>query len=54
MTVYERLKRAEEVLSEASSMAESPYMKAMWLAKAQELKKKIGEMTVEEAEKETN
>ena len=52
MTVYENLKRKENVLREASRRAESPDMKEMWLAKAKELRKKIGEMTVEEAENE--
>ncbi len=54
MTVYEKLKRKEEVLRGASLSAESPDMKVMWLAKSRELQKKISEMTVEEAEKETN
>lgn len=54
MTAYEKLKRKEEVLIEASLRAESPDMKVMWLAKAKELQKKISEMTVEEAEKEAN
>lgn len=52
MTVYENLKRKENVLREASRRAESPDMKELWLAKAMELQKKVGEMTVEEAEKE--
>lgn len=54
MTIYERLKKKEEILSGASLRAESQDMKVMWLAKAKELKKKISEMTVEEAEKEAN
>lgn len=52
MTVYENLKKKEETLRGASLKAESPDMKVMWLAKAKELKKKVNEMTVEEAEKE--
>ena len=54
MTAYENLKRKEEVLTGAAVLAESQDMKAMWLAKSKELQKKIGEMTIEEAEKETN
>ena len=54
MTVYENLKRKENVLSGASLRAESPDMKVMWLAKSKELQKKVNEMTVEEAEKEAN
>ncbi len=52
MTAYEKLKRKEEVLIEASLRAESQDMKELWIAKAKELKKKIDEMTIEEAEKE--
>lgn len=52
MTVYENLKRQEEILREASLRAESQDMKTMWLAKSKELQKKVAEMTVEEAEKE--
>lgn len=54
MTVYEKLKRKEEILIGASLRAESPDMKELWFAKAKELKKKISEMTIEEAEKEAN
>jgi len=54
MTVYESLKRKEEVLSGAAVLAESQDMKAMWLAKSKELQKKVNEMTVGEAEKEAN
>ena len=54
MTVYESLKRKEEILSEAARRAESPDMKLMWIAKSKELRKKLNEMTIEEAEKETN
>ena len=54
MTAYENLKRKENVLRGASLRAESPDMKVMWLAKSKELQKKINEMTVEEAEKETS
>ena len=54
MTVYENLKRKENVLSGASLRAESPDMKVMWLAKSKELQKKVNEMTVGEAEKEAN
>lgn len=52
MTAYEKLKKKEEVLIEESRRAESPDIKAMWLMKAKELKKKISQMTVEEAERE--
>ena len=52
MTVYESLKKKEEILIGAALRAESPDMKLMWLAKSKELQKKVGEMTVEEAEKE--
>ena len=52
MTVYESLKRKEETLIGAALRAESQDMKAMWLAKSKELKKKLNEMTIEEAEKE--
>ncbi len=52
MTVYESLKKKEETLREASLRAESQDMKAMWLAKSKELAEKIGEMTIEEAERE--
>ena len=44
MTVYENLKRKEEILSEASWRAESQDMKSMWFEKSKELRKKIGEM----------
>ena len=54
MTVYESLKRKEEILSGASLRAESQDMKLMWLAKSKELRKKAREMTIEEAEKEAN
>ncbi len=54
MTVYEKLKKKEELLSEASWRAESQDMKELWLLKAKELQKKINEMTIEEAEKEAN
>lgn len=50
MTVYEKLKRKEEILIGASLRAESQDMKELWLEKSKELQKKIGEMTVEEAE----
>ena len=52
MTVYESLKKKEEILIGASLRAESQDMREMWIAKARELQKKIGEMTIEEAEKE--
>jgi hypothetical protein len=52
MTAYESLKRKENVLREASLRAEAPDMKSMWFEKSRELQKKIGEMTIEEAEKE--
>ena len=52
MTVYENLKKKEEILTEASRRAESQDMKSMWLEKSKELQKKIAEMTIEEAEKE--
>ena len=54
MTAYESLKRKEEILREAARRAESPDMKLMWIAKSKELRKKLNEMTIEEAEKETN
>lgn len=54
MTVYEKLKKKEEILIEASRRAESQDMKELWFAKAKELKKKLNEMTVEEAQKEAN
>ena len=54
MTIYEKLKRKEEILIEAARRAESPEMKLMWLMKSREMQKKISEMTVEEAEKEAN
>jgi len=54
MTVYEKLKQKEEILSGAAVLAESQDMKELWFAKAKELQKKIAEMTVEEAEKEAN
>ena len=54
MTVYENLKRKEEILREASLRAESQDMKSMWFAKSKELQEKVNEMTVEEGEKETN
>lgn len=52
MTVYENLKRKEEILSEASRRAESQDMMVMWFEKSKELQKKINEMTIEEAERE--
>lgn len=52
MTAYESLKRKENVLREASLRAEAPDMKSMWFEKSRELRKKINEMTIEEAEKE--
>ena len=54
MTAYENLKRKEEILSGASLRAESPDMKVMWLVKSLAIRCKAKEMTVEEAEKETN
>lgn len=50
MTVYKNLKRKEEILRGAAVLSESLDMRAMWLAKARELQKKIAEMTIEEAE----
>lgn len=44
MTVYDNLKRKEEILNEASLRAESQDMKSMWFDKSRELRKKIGEM----------
>ena len=52
MTVYESLKRKEEILREASRRGESQDIKELWLAEARELRKNIAEMTVEEAERE--
>ncbi len=52
MTVYENLKRKENILIGASRRAESQDMKSMWLAKALALRCKANEMTIEEAEKE--
>lgn len=44
MTVYEKLKKKEEILSEASLRAESQDMKVMWLVKAMALRCKIDQM----------
>lgn len=52
MTVYENLKRKENILIGASLHAESPDMKELWLAKAKELQKKVNSLTIEEAENE--
>lgn len=52
MTVYEKLKKKEEALIEASRRAESQDIKELWIAEARELRKNIAEMTVEEAERE--
>ena len=52
MTVYENLKRKENVLREASRRARAPDMKEMWFEKSRELRKKAKEMTIEEAENE--
>ncbi len=51
-TAYENLKRKENILSGASLRARAPDMKVLWFEKSRELKKKINELTVEEAEKE--
>ena len=54
MTVYESLKRKEEILSGAARRAESPEMKLMWLMQSLALRYKAKEMTIKEAEKEAN